>query len=151
MIVIAALLAMPSIVASLLVRRRRGDDSLAPMLALTGFLPSLALLVAVFKEGPMADYAVALSEGSWVLLFVSVPLLLLFFPERRFRGRDRWLAWAIAIDALLFVSCVYLILWALRTTSPEKAAKLSRVVNVVFLFALTSLLLAAAYIIYVIL
>ena len=57
----------------------------------------------------------------------------------------------IAIDALLFVSCVYLILWALRTTSPQKAAKLSRVVNVVFLFALTSLLLAAAYIIYVIL
>lgn len=103
MIVIAALLAMPSIVASLLVRRRRGDDWLAPMLALTGFLPSLALLVAVFKEGPMADYAVALSEGSWVLLFVSVPLLLLFFPERRFRGRDRWLAWAIAIDALLFI------------------------------------------------
>ena len=34
---------------------------------------------------------------------------------------------------------------------PQKAAKLSRVVNVVFLFALTSLLLAAAYIIYVIL
>ena len=63
----------------------------------------MALLVAVFKEGPIADYAVALSEGSWVLLFVSVPLLLLFFPERRFRGRDRWLAWAIAIDALLFI------------------------------------------------
>jgi signal transduction histidine kinase len=103
MIVIAALLAVPSIVASLLVRRRSGDDWLAPMLALTGFLPSLALLVAVFKEGPVAGYAVALSEGSWVLLFVSVALLVLFFPERRVRGRDRWLVWAIAIDALLFI------------------------------------------------
>ena len=54
----------------------------------------------------------------------------------------------IAIDALLFVGCVYLILWALRTRSPVKADRLSRVVNVVFLFALTSLLLAATYIIY---
>ena len=103
MIVIAALLAVPSMVAALLVRRRRSDDWLAPMLALTGFLPSLALLVAVFKEGPVAGYAVALSEGSWVLLFVSAALLVLFFPEGRVRGRDRWLAWAIAIDALLFI------------------------------------------------
>jgi signal transduction histidine kinase len=103
MIVLAALLAVPSIVASLLVRRRRGEDWLAPMLALTGFLPALALLGAVFKEGPVAGYAVALSEGSWVLLFVSAALLVLFFPEGRVRGRDRWLAWAIAIDALLFI------------------------------------------------
>jgi len=57
----------------------------------------------------------------------------------------------IALDALLFVSCVYLILWALRTQSPEMAARLSRVINVVFLFALTSLLLAAGYIIYIVL
>jgi signal transduction histidine kinase len=103
MIVIAALLAVPSIVAALLVRRRRGEDWLAPMLALTGFLPSLALLVAVFKEGPVAGYAVALSEGSWVLLFVSAALLVLFFPEGRVRSGDRWLAWAIALDALLFI------------------------------------------------
>lgn len=103
MIVIAALLAVPSIVAALLVRRRGSEGWLAPMLALTGFLPSLALLVAVFKEGPVAGYAVAVSEGSWVLLFVSAALLVLFFPEGRVRGRDRWLAWAIAIDALLFI------------------------------------------------
>ena len=36
--------------------------------ALTGFLPSLALLSTVVGEGPMADYAVALSEGGLVLL-----------------------------------------------------------------------------------
>ena len=54
----------------------------------------------------------------------------------------------IAVDALLFVSCVYLILWALRTRSPEKAHMLSRVIDVLFLFALTSLLLASTYIIF---
>src|SRR6266508_1852283 len=102
-IVIAALLAAPSLLVALLVGRRRRDGWLAPMLALTGFLPALVLLGSVFKEGPVAGYAVALSQGSWVLLFVSAALLVLFFPEGRLRGRDRWLAWAIAIDALLFI------------------------------------------------
>jgi signal transduction histidine kinase len=105
MIVIAALLAVPSMLVAFLVGRRRRDDWLAPMLALTGFLPALALLGAVFQEGPVgAGYAVALSQGSWVLLFVSAALVVLFFPEGRVRGRDRWLAWAIAIDALLFIA-----------------------------------------------
>jgi hypothetical protein len=54
----------------------------------------------------------------------------------------------IALDAFLFVGCVYLILWALRTTNVERAVRLARVVDVVFLFALTTLLFAAAYIIY---
>lgn len=54
----------------------------------------------------------------------------------------------IAIDALLFVSCVYLILWALRTKSPQRTHSLTRVIDVLFLFALTSLLLASAYIIF---
>src|SRR6266540_5014844 len=102
-IVIAALLAAPSMLVALLVGRRRGDGWLAPMLALTGFLPALVLLGSVFKEGPVAGYAVALSQGSWVLLFVSAALLVLFFPEGRLRAGDRWLAWAIAIDALLFI------------------------------------------------
>ena len=54
----------------------------------------------------------------------------------------------IAIDALLFVGCVYLILWALRTKAPERADSLSRIVYFVFLFALTTLLAASTYIIY---
>jgi len=54
----------------------------------------------------------------------------------------------IALDAFLFVSCVYLILWALRTSRPERAAQLARIVDVVFLTALTTLMLASGYIIY---
>jgi multisubunit Na+/H+ antiporter MnhF subunit len=54
----------------------------------------------------------------------------------------------IAIDALLFVLCVYLILWALRTRSLTRARMLSRLVDVVFLFALTTLLAASTYIVY---
>jgi hypothetical protein len=54
----------------------------------------------------------------------------------------------IALDAFLFVGCVYLILWALRTGRAERAVKLARIVDIVFLFALTTLLIASAYIIY---
>ena len=54
----------------------------------------------------------------------------------------------IAVDAILFVLCVYLILWALRTTSLTRARRLSRIIDVVFLFALTTLLGASTYIIY---
>jgi len=54
----------------------------------------------------------------------------------------------IAVDALLFVSCVYLILWALRTRSLRRADLLSRLINAIFLFALTTLLLASVYVIF---
>jgi signal transduction histidine kinase len=103
MIVIAALLAVPASVVALRVEQRRPTGWLGPMLALTGFLPALALLVAVQKRGPVADYAVPLSQGSWALLYLPAALLVLFFPTGRIRGRDRWLAWAIALDALLFI------------------------------------------------
>jgi hypothetical protein len=101
---LAAVLAAPSIVAALLVERRRPTGWLGPMLALTGFLPSLALLGDVFKHGPLGDYAVAVSQGSWVLLYLSAALLVLFFPEGRLRGRDRLLAGVIVADALLFIA-----------------------------------------------
>ena len=54
----------------------------------------------------------------------------------------------IAFDVLLFVACVYLILWALRTLSVRRAYTLGRVVDWVFLLALTTMLLAATYIVY---
>jgi hypothetical protein len=54
----------------------------------------------------------------------------------------------IAVDALLFVGCVYLILWALRTRSALRADSLTRIIDVMFLFALTTMLLASAYIIF---
>ncbi len=54
----------------------------------------------------------------------------------------------IAIDAFLFVICVYLILWSLRTSNLVRARMLARTIDAVFLFALTTMLLSAAYIVY---
>jgi hypothetical protein len=101
---LAALLAVPSIVVAFLVERRRPTGWLGPMLALTGFLPSLVLLGDVFKHGPLGDYTVSASQGSWVLLYLSAALLVLFFPEGRLRGHDRLLAGVIVADALLFMA-----------------------------------------------
>ena len=102
--VIAAVVALPSAAVALLVERRRPTGWLGPMLALAGCLPAVALLGDLFKRGSFGDYAVALSEGSWPLLFLSPALLLLLFPGGRVRGRDRWLAAAIVADAALFVA-----------------------------------------------
>ncbi len=54
----------------------------------------------------------------------------------------------IAVDAFIFVICVYLILWALRTSSLRRARLLARTINAFFLFALTTMLLSATYIVY---
>ena len=54
----------------------------------------------------------------------------------------------IAFDALMFVCCVYLILWALRTRSRERTRMLGKVIDAVFLFALTTMLIASGYIVY---
>ena len=54
----------------------------------------------------------------------------------------------LALDALLYVACMYLILWSGRTSSEARARRLFRVVDATFLFALTTMLLSAAYIVY---
>lgn len=103
-LVLAMLFALPSSIVAVLVERTRPTAWLGPMLALTGFLPSLALLGDIFKHGPLGAYAVALSNGSWVLLYLSAALLVLHFPTGRLRGRDRWLAAAIVVDAVVFIA-----------------------------------------------
>ena len=54
----------------------------------------------------------------------------------------------IAFDGMLFVLCVYLILWALRTTRVPRVRTLTRIIDVVFLFALTTTLVASGYILF---
>jgi hypothetical protein len=54
----------------------------------------------------------------------------------------------IAVDAFLFVGCVYLIMWALRTRIAKRALALSRIIDVVFLVALTTLIADSAYIVF---
>jgi len=54
----------------------------------------------------------------------------------------------IAADGLLFAANVYLILWALRTRLRRRARTLAKTVDAVFLFALTTMVIAGAYFVY---
>jgi signal transduction histidine kinase len=101
---LAALFALPASIAAILVERRRPTGRLGTMLALAGGLPSVALLGDIFKHGPGGAYALAISQGSWVLLYLAAALLVLHFPTGRLRGRDRWLAAAIIVDAVVFMT-----------------------------------------------
>ena len=56
----------------------------------------------------------------------------------------------LAVDAMLYGLCIYLILWSGRTSSRTFARRLFNVVDVVFLLALTTMLLAAGYVVFMV-
>lgn len=56
----------------------------------------------------------------------------------------------LALCATLFLVCIYLVFWALRTPRPGLLAKLIRVIDGVFLAALTTMTVAAFVMLYTI-
>jgi hypothetical protein len=54
------------------------------------------------------------------------------------------------ICASIFLLCIYLIFWALRSRSPHRSAMLTKVLEGMFLFALTGMIIAAFMMIYTI-
>lgn len=54
----------------------------------------------------------------------------------------------LSITAATFLLCVYLIFWALRTNKPRLSSALVRVVDGVFLLALTSMTVSAFVMVY---
>jgi len=56
----------------------------------------------------------------------------------------------LAMCAAAFLFCLYLIFWALRSRKPSLASMLIKVVDAVFLLAITSMTIAAFIMIYTI-
>ena len=56
----------------------------------------------------------------------------------------------LAVCAAVFLTCIYLIFWALKTKSAKLASLLVKVVDSLFLLALTSMTIAAFIMIYTI-
>ena len=54
----------------------------------------------------------------------------------------------LALNALLFLICCYLIIWALRTLSRRRAARLLLMVEYTFLGAMTLLVLTGFFVVY---
>lgn len=56
----------------------------------------------------------------------------------------------LAVCAAAFVSCIYLIFWALKTVSPKRAARVIRIADMLFLSALSVMTLAGFIMVYTI-
>ncbi len=104
----AAGLGLPSTVLALLLARRDAGDRVAPLVALAGLVPGLSALgdtsQSLESRTPLHDYAVAASQGAWVLWYVPIALLVLLFPDGRLRcRRDAWVLRALLTAALVFM------------------------------------------------
>lgn len=100
------LLAVAPCLGALVVVRRSPEPAMAPFLALMGALGGLLILGQLFGDNAWAghDYLVSASEGSWVLLYLPVALILVLFPNGRCETpAARWLVVAVVVDALAFM------------------------------------------------
>jgi signal transduction histidine kinase len=84
---------------SLVVSTRLPENRIAPLLAATG----LTGLLIGLPTPETADLAVALSQGSWMWLYVPLALLVLVYPDGRLPGR-RWriVSYGLPLVAVLF-------------------------------------------------
>jgi len=65
-------------------------------------------------------------------------------------GRDTWLDDVLAMCAATFLLCIYLVIWALRTQSPQRLALLTKVVEMLFLATLTVMTILGFVMVYTI-
>jgi signal transduction histidine kinase len=96
----------------LLVARRRPDNVVGALLCLMGLGPVLVALAATYdavvraRPGvlPVSSVVVGLEQGSWVVLYVPVALLMLVFPDGHLLPGRRWrvVAAALVLDAVAF-------------------------------------------------
>ncbi len=56
----------------------------------------------------------------------------------------------LAICAAVFLACIYLIFWTLKTADPKRASRLVKIVDALFLAAITAMTLAAFVLVYTI-
>jgi hypothetical protein len=66
------------------------------------------------------------------------------------RGKETSIDDVLATCAAIFLFCIYLISWALRTRAEPRAALLARIVEVLFLATLTVMTVAGFFMVYTI-
>ena len=87
---VPTLIASCSLVLALIVARKAPTNRCAPLMALTGLVLVVLTVTDVYFTAaatdptlPVSPYLIALTEGSWMLYYVTLALLMLFFPTGR--------------------------------------------------------------------
>ncbi|GLW96046.1 histidine kinase [Microtetraspora sp. NBRC 16547] len=105
---------LPSVVLGVVVAARRPDSVVGLLLVLVGATAIwlgvselYPLAVTRRPDLPLSGLYVALSEGSWMFLYVPAGLLMLLFPDGRLPGpRWRWAAAGLLVVPVLFTFIV---------------------------------------------
>ena len=109
---VGALLSLFPVVLGVIIARRRPTNWVGPLLVL--FAPMAMSLAAEDLSDPVVrptaalrplwNFAVGISPGLWMWLFVPPALLILVFPDGRLPGRNwRWVGYGLVIVPLLFL------------------------------------------------
>jgi len=79
---------------------------------------------------------------------LSITGVALLHTAGKTTGRATIVDDVLVLCALLFLSCTYVIFWALRTRKPRLAARLAELADVVFLTALTGMIVGGLMMVY---
>ncbi|WP_344385670.1 histidine kinase [Asanoa iriomotensis] len=110
-VAVAVVLGLFSTALGVVVARRRPHNLVGPVLVLVGASPVWVafgdLYTAVVEARPGAlpvwDWYVAISPGTWMVLYVPAALLMLIFPDGRLPGpRWRWVGYGLIVVPILF-------------------------------------------------
>ena len=104
------LIAAASLVLALIVARKAPTNRCAPLMALSGLVLVVLTVTDVYFTAAAADpalpvspYLIALTEGSWMLYYVPLALLMLFFPTGRLLSpRWRWVVAGLVVVPAVF-------------------------------------------------
>ncbi|MEV0268185.1 histidine kinase [Hamadaea sp. NPDC050747] len=104
-------LSLPSLALGHVIARRRPENPVGALLALVGLsiavIPSVETYAtaAYATDLPLPGLVGTLDQGSWMLMYVPVALLVLYFPEGRLPGPGwRWVAGGLGFVLPAFVA-----------------------------------------------
>ena len=112
-VTIVTVISLPSIVLGVVIARRVPSNPVGALLAGVGFVPCVLVGLYVYERAAIAEpgrvqlpapVASLMQSGSWMWLYVSAALLVLYFPDGKLLPGRKWrfVMIALPVEAFLF-------------------------------------------------